>query len=113
MLYLRVITHWPIPLHVWENIVMDFVTLLPHSHGYHHVAVDRLSTFGCFIPLKADFTRKIVVESFVSSIVGLYGIPKSMVSESDKSFFSSFLQHLFNAQGAAPAMSSYNSQTDG
>jgi len=92
---------------------MDFVTLLPHSHGYHHVAVDRLSTFGCFIPLKADFTRKIVVESFVSSIVGLYGIPKSMVSESDKSFFSSFLQHLFNAQGAAPAMSSYNSQTDG
>lgn len=64
-------------------------THLPHSHGYSTimVAVDRLSTSGRFIPLKVDFTRKIVIESFVTSIVGLYGIPKSVVSECDKSVF--------------------------
>jgi len=67
-------------------------THLPHSHWYSTimVAVDRLSTFGNFIPLKADFTRKIVVESFVTSIVGLYGFLNPWFQNVIRVFFSSF-----------------------
>lgn len=58
----------PIPLHVWDDIAMDFITCLPLSHGYSiiMVVVDRLSKFGHFIPLKAAYTSKTVAEAFVT-----------------------------------------------
>nr|KYP59122.1 Transposon Ty3-I Gag-Pol polyprotein [Cajanus cajan] len=106
----------PIPLHVWDDIAMDFITCLPLSHGYSTimVVVDRLSKFGHFIPLKAAYTSKTVAEAFVTHIVKLYGIPRSIVSDRDRIFMSLFWQHLFKAQGTTLAMSSsYHPQSDG
>ncbi|WVZ17903.1 hypothetical protein V8G54_010885 [Vigna mungo] len=55
----------PIPVHVWDDIAMDFITCLPVSHGYSTimVVIDRLSKFGHFIPLKAEYSSKIVAEA--------------------------------------------------
>lgn len=90
----------PIPQHVWDDVSMDFITNFPPSHGYSTimVVVDRLSKFGHFIPLKAEYTSKIVAKSFINNIVKLYGVPRSIFFYRDIIFVSSFWQHLFKAQ---------------
>ena len=106
----------PIPQQVWDDIAMDFITGLPPSHGYSTimVVVDRLSKFGHFIPLRTDYNSRQVAEAFVANIVKLYGIPKTIVSDRDKVFISSFWKQLFRIQGTTLAMSSsYHPQTDG
>ena len=106
----------PIPQQVWEDIAMDFIIGLPNSHGYSTimVVIDRLSKFGHFIPLRADYNSRQVVEAFIANIVKLYGIPRTIVSNRDKVFISSFWRQLFKLQGTTLAMSSsYHPQTDG
>jgi hypothetical protein len=78
------------------------------------VVVDRLTKYAHFIPLKADYSSKVVAEVFMNQIVKLHGIPKSIVSDRDKVFTSSFWQNLFKLQGTTLAMSSaYHPQSDG
>nr|KYP54676.1 Retrovirus-related Pol polyprotein from transposon 17.6 [Cajanus cajan] len=106
----------PIPQHVWDDISLDFITNLPISNGFSTimVVVDRLSKFGHFIPLKAVYTSKVVADTFINNIIKLYGVPKSIVSDRDRIFISSFWKHLFKAQGTTLAMSSsYHPQSDG
>jgi len=54
------------------------------------VVIGRLSKFAHFIHMKDDYTIKQVAESFISYIVKLHGIPKSIVSDRDKIFMSQF-----------------------
>jgi hypothetical protein len=106
----------PIPSQVWEDVAMDFITGLPLSHGCTVilVVIDRLTKYAHFIPLKTDYTRKIVAEAFMHHIVKLHGMPKSIVSDRDKVFTSAFWQQLFKLQGTSLAMSSaYHPQSDG
>ena len=95
---------------------MDFITNLPNSNGYTVilVVVDRLSKYAHFTPMKADYTAKTVAEAFFHNVVKLHGMPKSIVSDRDKVFTSSFWQYLFKLQGTTLAMSSaYHPQSDG
>ena len=95
---------------------MDFITGLPNSKGYTIVlvVVDRLSKYAHFIPMKSDYTAKVVAEAFFHNVVKLHGVPKSIVSDRDKVFTSNFWQHLFKLQGTSLAMSSaYHRQSDG
>lgn len=106
----------PIPQIFWEDIAMDFISNLPPSRGYAtiFVVVDRLSKFAHFIPLKAAFNSKSVVNAFISNIVKMHGFPKTIVSDRDSIFINSFWQQLFKAQGTILAMSSvYHPQSDG
>ncbi|GAU19157.1 hypothetical protein TSUD_79800 [Trifolium subterraneum] len=106
----------PIPSQVWEDIAMDFITGLPSSFGYNTimVVVDRLTKYADFIPMKSDYTSKSVAETFMHNIVKLHGMPKSIVSDRDRVFTSTFWQHLFKLQGTSLAMSSaYHPQSDG
>ncbi|GAU44596.1 hypothetical protein TSUD_187860 [Trifolium subterraneum] len=106
----------PIPSQVWEDIAMDFITGLPSSYGYTTimVVVDRLTQYAHFIAMKSDYTSKTVAEAFMHNIVKLHGMPKSIVSDRDKVFTSTFWQHLFKLQGTSLAMSSaYHPQSDG
>ncbi|CAJ2652754.1 unnamed protein product [Trifolium pratense] len=106
----------PIPTQVWEDIAMDFITGLPLSYGYTTilVVVDRLTKYAHFLPMKTDYSSKSVAEVFMNRIVKLHGMPKSIVSDRDKVFTSSFWQHLFKLQGTSLAMSSaYHPQSDG
>ena len=106
----------PIPQQVWEDVAMDFITGLPSVNGFSviMVVVDRLTKYAHFLPLKADYSSKSVAETFMNNIVKLHGIPKSIVSDRDRVFTSSFWQNLFKLQGTTLAMSSaYHPQTDG
>lgn len=86
---------------------MDFIVGLPLSFGFTAIlaVVDRLSKYGHFIPLKSDFNSKTVAELFMNHIVKLHGMPRSIVSDRDKVFTSSFWKNLFAMQGTTLNMS--------
>ncbi|KAJ8759923.1 hypothetical protein K2173_010069 [Erythroxylum novogranatense] len=95
----------PIPEAIWTDISMDFIEGLPLSHRCSTilVVVDRLSKYSHFIPLRHPFTAATVAKEFICNIVKLHGVPRSIVSDRDKIFLSTFWQHF----------SSYHPQTDG
>ncbi|MCH81226.1 retrotransposon protein [Trifolium medium] len=106
----------PIPNQVWEDVAMDFITGLPNSFGFSviMVVIDRLTKYSHFVAQKADYSSKTVAEAFMTNIAKLHGIPKSIVSDRDKVFTSTFWQHLFKLQGTSLNMSTaYHPQTDG
>jgi len=106
----------PIPDQIWEELAMDFITGLPISYGFTviYVVVDRLSKAAHFMPLKQDFTSKLVAEIFFKNVVKLHGLPKSIVSDRDKVFTSQFWKFLWQFSGTTLKMSStYHPQSDG
>jgi hypothetical protein len=98
----------PIPSQVWEDVAMDFITGLPLLFGYTTilVVIDRLTKYAHFFPMKSDYSSKSVAEIFMNNVVKLHVMPKSIVSDRDKVFTSSFWQQLFKLQGTTLAMSS-------
>lgn len=80
----------PIPKQVWEDVAMDFITGLPNSHGFTviMVVIDRISKYAHFVALKSEYTSRTVAEAFMTNIVRLHGLPKSIVSDGDKVFTS-------------------------
>jgi len=106
----------PIPDAIWEDLAMDFITSLPSSHGFTviYVVVDRLSKAAHFMPLKTDYTSKVVAEVFFKNVVKLHGFPKSIVSDRDKVFTNQFWKYLWQFSGTTLQMSSaYHPQSDG
>lgn len=95
---------------------MDFVERLPASRGRTAimVVVDRFSKFAHFIPLQHPFIAPKIAQVFFEEIFSLYGLPKSIVSDRDRIFLSSFWTELFKLQGTQLHMSSsYHPQSDG
>ncbi|KZV57136.1 hypothetical protein F511_43874 [Dorcoceras hygrometricum] len=105
-----------IPEQIWEDISMDFITGLPKSRGFEvlWVIVDRLSKYSHFVLLKHPYTAQSVAERFIKEIVRLHGVPRSIISDRDPVFMSTFWSEIFRLQGTKLAMSSaYQSETDG
>lgn len=106
----------PVPQQIWEDIAMDFIVGLPMSKGLTviYVIIGRLSKFGHFITMKTEFNSTSVAKAFINNIVKLHGIPKSIVSDRDRTVMSKFWQHLFKAMGTSLTISSaYHPQIDG
>jgi hypothetical protein len=105
-----------IPKQVWEDLSMDFITHLPQSFGHTVIWVicDRLTKFVHFIALPTKFSAPSLASRFSVEVCRLHGIPKSIVSDRDPVFLSSFWKELFHLQGTTLKYSSaYHPETDG
>lgn len=60
-----------IPSQVWEDVSMDFITGLLKAKGYKTimVAVDMLSEYAHFVPLKHLHTAKTLVDVFMKEVI--------------------------------------------
>lgn len=76
---------------------MDFITHLPPSFGHSTVWVvcDRLSKSVHFIGLPHHYTATDLARRFAVEIFRLHGTPKSIISDRDPIFMSSFWKELF------------------
>lgn len=65
---------------------MDFIVGLPVVRGFSviMVVVDRLSKYGHFTPLPAHFSSVTMAEAFLQHIVKLHGVPRTIVSDRDR-----------------------------
>ena len=101
----------------WDNISMDFVTHLLRSARGHDsiwVIVDRFTKCAHFLPINQKMSLDKLAELYVTEIVRLHGVPKSIISNRDLRFTSRFWQSLQNTLGTQLRMSStYHPQMDG
>ncbi|GJU16621.1 ty3-gypsy retrotransposon protein [Tanacetum coccineum] len=106
----------PTPSAVWEDVTMDFITGLPAFRGITVilVVVDRLTKYAHFGALPTSFNASKVVEVFLDIVVKHHGIPKTIISDRDPIFVSSFWKQLFHFSGTQLSHSTaYHPQTDG
>jgi hypothetical protein len=106
----------PIPTGPWREITMDFIDGLPMSEGCNTimVVVDRFTKFAHFLPLRHPYTAQTVARVFVDSVVKLHGMPRTIVSDRDRIFTSSFWKQLFEELGTKLKFTTaYHPQTDG
>jgi transposase InsO family protein len=95
---------------------MDFITGLPRAQAKDCIflVVDRLTKFAHFFSIATDFNATQVADLFFREIFRLHGLPKTIVSDRDIRFMSTFWQELFRLVGMALIPStSYHPQTDG
>jgi hypothetical protein len=93
---------------VWEDISLDFVDGLPSSDSKTMVlvVVDQLTEYSHFLALSHPYIARTLATIFIAQTVCLHGIPKSMVSDWDRVFVSTFWKELFKLQGTQLKMSS-------
>ena len=73
-----------IPEWKWEKFGMDFITGLPRTRsGYDTicVVVDRLTKVAHFIPVKTTYTSAKLAKIYMTRIVCLHGVPRTIVSD--------------------------------
>jgi hypothetical protein len=78
------------------------------------VVVDRLTKFAHFFPIATDFSVAQVAELFFREVFRLHSLPKTIISDRDIRFMSTFWQDLFRLVGTTLTPStSYHPQMDG
>jgi hypothetical protein len=106
----------PIPEHKWEIISMDFITRLPRAQGKDCIfmVVDRFTKFAHFFPIATDFNATQLAKLFFREVFRLHDLPKTIISDRDNRFMSTFWQELFRLVGTTLTPStSYHPQTNG
>jgi hypothetical protein len=106
----------PIPTVVWADIGLDFIEALPKVNGKSVIlsVVDRFSKYCHFIPLAHSYTAESVAQAFFTDIVRLHGMSRSMVSDRDSVFTSTFWRELMRLMGTRLHMSSaFHPQSNG
>lgn len=106
----------PIPSQVWEDISLDLIDGLPRSetHTSLMVVVDRLTKSAHLIPLTHPYAAKTVAAKFISNVMKLHGVPRSIVSDRDLIFVSLFWKVFWKLSGTQLRMSTaYHPQSDG
>src|SRR6266508_429474 len=77
----------------WEDIHMDFIVGLPRTPKGNDsiwVIVDRLTKTAHFIPVKTRYPTKTYAELYISRIVCLHGVPKTITSDRGPQFVARF-----------------------
>ena len=68
----------------WEETSMDFITSLPLTQQGHDsiwVIVDRLTKSAHFIPVNTRYLTRKYAELYVSQIMRLHGVPRTIISD--------------------------------
>ena len=106
-----------IPSWKWEDISMDFIVGLPKtSRGYDSiwVIVDRLTKSAHFLPVKTIYRAQHYAELYISRILSLHGVPRTIISDRGAQFVARFWEQFHLALGTQLIRSSaYHPQTDG
>ena len=96
---------------------MDFVTHLPQTPWRHDavwVIVDQLTKSTHFLVVRMTFTLEEFCRLYIREIVGLHGVPMSIVSNRNPRFMSHFWKSFQTAMGTQLTMSiAFHPQTDG
>jgi hypothetical protein len=106
-----------VPMWKWEEVGMDFITGLPRSNRGHDsiwVIVDHLTKVVHFIPVKTTHNGRELADLYISRIVSLHGVPKTIISDRGTQFTSRFWAKLHEALGTKLSFSTaYHPQTGG
>ena len=96
---------------------MDFITGLPTSSKGNNAILtftDRLSKLQRYVACKDTITAEQTMELFFENIFRHYGLPRSIISDRDPRFVSSFWQALWKRLGTQLNLSTANHpETDG
>ena len=96
---------------------MDFIVGLPKtSKGYGSiwVIVDRLTKLAHFLPVKTIYRAQHYAKLYISRILSLHGVPRTIISDRGTQFVARFWEHFHAAIGTQLNRSSaYHPQTDG
>lgn len=111
----------PIPVRIWGDITMDFVTDLPPSVGYTGgtydaiwVVVDRLSKMAHYVPVCKTIDAPDLAGLFIQEVVRLHGLPDSIVSDRGTVFTSKFWSSFcFYLNVRRKLSTAFHPQTDG
>ena len=83
----------PVPEWKWDELGMDFITGLPRTRsGYDsiRVVVDRLTKVAHFIPVKTTYTSAKLAKIYMTRIVCLHEVPRTIVSDRGTQLLQSF-----------------------
>jgi hypothetical protein len=92
-----------IPAWKWEDIIMDFIVGLPligHKFNSIWVIADQLTKFAHFILVHTFYMAEKYVELYVSRIVCLHGVLKTIISDRGPLFITRFWEHLHASLGS-------------
>ena len=94
---------------------MDFIVGLPPTHKNYNsirVIVDRLTKSTHFIPVRTNYRPHEYAELYISHIVRLHGLPRTIMSNRGPQFTARFWEHLHKMLGTNLVRSSaYHPQT--
>ena len=86
----------------WEEISMDFIVGLPITQkGFNSiwVIVDQLTKSAHFIPVSIRYRPHEYAALYITHIVHLHGIPRTIVSDRGSQFTAWFWEHLHKQLG--------------
>src|SRR5512141_993578 len=96
---------------------MDFITGLPRTKSAYDsiwVVVARLTKVAHFIPVKTTYTSAKLAKIYMTRIVCMHGVPRSIVSDRGTQFTSKFWNQLHETLGTRLEFSTtFHPQTDG
>ena len=105
-----------VPQWKWDDICMDFIVGLPKSARGHDaiwVIVDILTKVAHFIPVRTTYRADQLAQLYMSRIVSLHGVPRSITPDRGSLFTSAFWLRLHQALGTVLKHSmAYHPQTD-
>ena len=104
------------PEEPWQDLSMDLITQLPLSSSFDaiFVVVDRFSKMAHFIPTTTTADAPALAKLFFDVVVRFHTFPRSIVSDRDSRFLSSFWTELFEqAQTTLRFSTANHPQTDG
>ena len=84
--------HLSIPSQRWEEVSMDFITVLPKFEGKSviMVVVDILTKYAHFCALSHPFKASTIATTFMETVQKVHGNPKIIVSDRDPIFTGNF-----------------------